>query len=147
MNNLLQMVNLSGRRHLGFLVSTKNIARNGFYGSLRYFQRYHTFPCDVQIPRYALAPKSNMAAIRHLGLGDPANFISDFETWGHDISSCKKWRLWYRNEQFQTKEDYYKDIHIVRGVLQCQIFKIHIIAYFQMDEICLCINMYIEIHL
>ena len=47
MNNLLQMVNLSGRRHLGFLVSTKNITRNDFYGSLRYFQRYHTFPCDV----------------------------------------------------------------------------------------------------
>ena len=35
--NLLHVVNLSGRRHLGFLVSTKNIARNGFYVSRRYF--------------------------------------------------------------------------------------------------------------
>ena len=35
--NLLHVVNLSSRRHLGFLVSTKNIARNGFYVSRRYF--------------------------------------------------------------------------------------------------------------
>ena len=30
------------------------------------------------------------AAIHHLGLGDPANSISDSETWRPYLSSCKK---------------------------------------------------------
>ena len=67
-NNLLELVNFSGHRHLGFLVQTINNTRNGFYVSQRYFQRYHTFPCHFWLPRYALVPKSNMAAVSHLGL-------------------------------------------------------------------------------
>ena len=70
--NLLQVVNLSGRRHLGFLVSTKNIARNGFYVSLRYFRGIIRSPAmfryrDMLWPQNPIWPPS---AILDWGSGE-----------------------------------------------------------------------------
>ena len=46
-----------------------------------------------------MGQKSNMAAVRHLGLGDANNSISDSEHWGLDLSSCIKDKNRHRNEQ------------------------------------------------
>ena len=40
-----------------------------------------------------------MAAVRHLGLRDRAIFLADYETWGPNLSSCKKEKNVHRNEQ------------------------------------------------
>ena len=59
--NLLDLVKPSNRRHLGFFVQTKNNTRIVYFFHVSYicFQRYHMFPCDVQIPRNVMAPKYN----------------------------------------------------------------------------------------
>ena len=88
--NPSQLVILSCRRHLGPLVSTENITRNVFYVSHRYFQTYYTFSSDVQIPRYAMAAKSNMATGRHHGWRDLAFCFEYIETWLLNLSSCYK---------------------------------------------------------
>ena len=40
-----------------------------------------------------------MAAVRHLGLRDRAIFLADYETWGPNLTSCKKEKYRHRNAQ------------------------------------------------
>ena len=51
------------------------------------------FSFDVYILRYAMTSKSNMAAVRHLGLRDRAILFADSETWGPNLTSCKKEKM------------------------------------------------------